>query len=620
MCGIAGWIRPDHNLSVDHLRRMTDAVRHRGPDGDGHFLRAAGVGSWQVALGHRRLAIIDPVAGQQPMVSSDGRYTIAFNGEIYNFMELKRELHQIGGQFSKDSDTEVLLEAWRAWGAECLPKLRGMFAFAIWDAQEQTLSLVRDRFGKKPLFLVPQGRGVAFASEIKALLTLPDIQSHLDPNVLSSYLLYRYAPGPETFFGGISKLPPGHYATWREGRLTTKEYFAPPVPGDEVLNASRNELVRMYREKLEDSVRARLVSDVPFGAFLSGGIDSSAIVALMSRLLNEPVKTFSIGFEGDLKTELPAANLVARHCRTAHTELVVSADEIHRNLDDAIRACDAPISEPASIAILLLSREASRHVKMVLSGEGADETVGGYAKHSMERFAHHYQRAPAFMRNAARQIMAQTPVGLAKRLAASLETLAIPDPNLRHAVWFGGFSAREIQTLTGTVPQPAPLSSTPRTQPSQLGSLLLFDQLSWLPDNLLERGDRMTMAASIEARMPFMDHELIDLASRIPDKFKIRGFTGKWILRQSVKDLLPPAVFNRRKRGFPIPVAAWFRGPLRRQLEETILDRRSASRSLIGEAAVLDLLKAHQGGLDRSKALWQLFNLDRFCQLYGLGP
>lgn len=619
MCGIAGWIRPDHDLNVSHLKKMTDAISHRGPDGDGQFVSTAGHGAWQLALGHRRLAIIDPAAGHQPMRSADGRYTLVFNGEVYNFRELRRDLEGLGGRFATDSDTEVLLEAWSAWGPDCLTRLRGMFAFALWDDQDHMLVLARDRFGKKPLFLAPQRNGFAFASEIKALLSLPGMQGHLDPNVLSSYLLYRYAPGPETFFGGIVKLQPGHCAIWRKGQLSTFCYYQPPAPGSAVSTLNKSVLIEEYRERLEDSVRARLVSDVPFGAFLSGGIDSSAIVALMSKLLDEPVKTFSIGFEGDKSSELPAASVVARHCGSLHTELVVSADEIHRNLDDAIRACDAPISEPASIAILLLSREASRHVKMVLSGEGADETVGGYAKHSMERFAHHYQRAPAFLREAARRVTAHTPLRMAKRLAASLETLAIADDSLRHAVWFGGFSVREIEAMTGATPRAAPLSSRPQSKPSQLGGLLLFDQLSWLPDNLLERGDRMTMAASIEARMPFMDHELIEFTSQIPDFLKIRGLTGKWILRQSIKDLLPPSVLGRRKRGFPMPVAEWFRGPLRQQLEETILDRRSVSRSLVGEATIADLLKAHHGGADRSKALWQLFNLDRFCQLYGLG-
>ncbi|MDB5572563.1 MAG: hypothetical protein JWN93_3746 [Hyphomicrobiales bacterium] len=598
---------------------MTDAIAHRGPDGSGALIETSSSGH-QIALGHRRLAIIDPAGGAQPMTSPDHRLSVVFNGEIYNFREIRAELAGLHGcTFHTDCDTEVLLESYRVWGQGCVHRLRGMFAFALWDRREETLFIARDRFGKKPLFLMQLGEGFAFASEIKALLAVMGKGPSLNVAAFPEYLLYRYVPGPATFFEGIVKLPPGHFAVWTREGLRTERYYALPKAAPE-RGLSTAAAMADYRRALEESVRIRLVSDAPFGAFLSGGIDSSTIVALMARHLAEPVKTFSIGFEGASDTELPAARRVAQHFRTEHHELVVSSDEIYKNLEAAISACDAPVSEPASIALMLLSREAARSVKMVLSGEGADEVMGGYAKHSMERFAGAYRRLPPGLRGGLARLLAAAPLAPARKLGAGLQTLGVEPAALRHALWFGGIHAHEITSFLGAPPKPSAAHLDDLADGSDVDKLLHFDQASWLPDNLLERGDRMTMAASIEARMPFMDQELIQLASTIPASMKIRGLTGKWLLRRSVQDVLPPSVLNRRKRGFPIPVSAWFRGPLKAQMREVLLDGDAVASRLIGRSSVETIIEEHMGGADRGKALWQLFNFNLFCSLYGLRP
>lgn len=599
---------------------MTDAISHRGPDGEGACIDVSSAGD-QVALGHRRLAIIDPAGGAQPMHSADGNLSIVFNGEIYNFRELRAELAaRHGSRFRTDCDTEVLLEAYRIHGADCLPLLRGMFAFAIWDRARQSLFLARDPLGKKPLFLLTFDDGFAFASEIKSLLACSQRLGRspaLNVSALPGYFLYRYVPGPETFFDGVRKLPPGCFATWsvREP-LSVQAYYELPHPTP-AAGRTVEGAIEGYRQELERAVNDRLVSDAPFGAFLSGGVDSASIVGLMARRLSNPVRTFSIGFAEDASSELPAARRVAQAFDTDHTELVVSSHDILHNIEDAIRACDAPVSEPASIALLLLSREASRSVKMVLSGEGADETMGGYGKHSLERFAALYARAPSALRTFMSRTLSSLPGGMAKKLGASLETLGVADRDLRHALWFGGLRPQELGAMAGKRAYAAN-ASVSRDRMHDFDSLLRFDQLSWLPDNLLERGDRMTMAASIEARMPFMDQDLIALSWTIPGAWKVRGFTGKWLLRRAMKGVLPDHVLHQRKRGFPMPVAAWVRGPLKQEMHDVLLGPDSVAAAVLGRQDVAALLAAHLGGADRSKALWQLYNLNKFCSLYGL--
>ena len=394
MCGIFGWILqaarcPDRAI----LASLTDLMAHRGPDSSGYWLGDAANGTFQVAFGHRRLSIIDIAGGSQPMHSGDGSITVTYNGEIYNYVELREELKKLGSTFHTNCDTEVLIEAYRMWGTDALLRFRGMFALALWDAPNQQLVLARDPFGKKPLFLSDQpGGGLLFGSEIEPITRFPSIDRALNPHAIEQYLLNRYVPGPLTFFRSINKLPPGCFAVWKNKRLTITRYFTPPLATTQPDIKSWDEASRMFQETFDDAVRIRMRSDAPFGAYLSGGIDSSAIVAAMMRHSTGRVRTFAVGFQETAYSELEHARLVAKALGTDHHELVVSPQMFMDNWSAAIQHRGAPVSETSDIPILMLSQLASRTVKMVLTGEGSDELLGGYPKHRVEPFIDFYQK------------------------------------------------------------------------------------------------------------------------------------------------------------------------------------------------------------------------------------
>jgi asparagine synthase (glutamine-hydrolysing) len=624
MCGIAGWAFPSHTShSSALLRRMTDAIAHRGPDGEGEFLTQTVDGRYDVALGHRRLAIIDLVGGLQPMHDCGRRLTIIYNGEIYNFRELRRELEGAGQRFVTNSDTEVLLAAYAAWGEECLPRLRGMFAFAIWDAEREALFLARDKFGKKPLYMLDTGNGVAFASEVKSLLQMPGVEPAFDRQALVDYLAYRYVPAPLTFFRGIRKLLPGSYAIWQNGHLAEKRYFLPP---DGAVRPDRHQPAdapQVFLAALDEAVRIRLVSDVPFGAFLSGGLDSSAVVALMSRNCTKPVNTFSVGFAEAAYSELPYARMIAERFGTAHHELVVSAEQIMDHLPALIRFRDAPVSEASDIPIYLLSREAANSVKMILTGEGSDEILAGYPKHLFEPLVSLYQNVvPAWLhRSAVDAIVQRLPYG-ARRLKILSATLNVRSPQERMPRWFGAATKSEVFDLLQHSPgSPAADISAPLTPgagQSALRKVLYFDQTSWLPDNLLERGDRMTMAASIEARMPFMDDGLAQTMARLKDRHRTRFGVQKRVLRQAFHDILPREVLNRPKVGFRVPINEWFRG----RMKDYVFDHLgggSFTRRLYRPAVLDKILHEHMTGRsNHERLLWTLISLELFQREYRL--
>jgi asparagine synthase (glutamine-hydrolysing) len=618
MCGIAGWIGSDQSLGETELKRMIAAERHRGPDGAGYRLIEAADGR-RVALGHCRLSIIDLAGGAQPMATPDGAQIVTFNGEIYNYRELARELSAIGHRFSTQSDTEVVLEAYRRWGPACLERLRGMFAFALWDGSSQSLFLARDRFGKKPLFLMERGGTLAFASEIGALLALPGVERRFSSAALGLYLDYRYVPGPETLFDGIRKLPPGHAAVWRSGRLEIRRWYEPPDAREREPRRDVPDVVGEFLEELDEAVRVRMVSDVPFGAFLSGGIDSSSIVALMSRHSPFPVKTFSVGFTDAAYSELAYAAEVARHFRTDHREIVIGPEAVRDDLARLTRFRGAPIGEPADIPIYRMSLEAARTVKMVLTGEGSDEMLGGYPKHVFERFVARYQ---TFVPETVHRHVIGKAAALLPYKYYRLQTLAATagcrDWNERMARWFGAMAHDDRVALASLPPVKAEIGDGVDSG-SALRAILAFDQQSWLPDNLLERGDRMTMAASIEARMPFMDHELAAFVSSLPDRYRVRGTTTKWILRQAMARILPSRILTRPKVGFRVPVNDWFRTTWRDFLTATLGERGAISREIVPAPFIERILAEHIGGRrNHEKLLWTLLTLEVFQQQYGL--
>lgn len=621
MCGIAGFILP---VSVpgqrDIMTAMGAAIAHRGPDDTGILDVVSSDAQYRVGLVHRRLSIIDLATGHQPLGNADGSVQVIFNGEIYNFQSLREELIALGHIFKTASDTETIVHAYVQWGEECVRHFRGMFAFAIWDARHDRLFIARDPFGKKPLFLCEHAGGLLFASEIKALLAVPGVAAHADESAIWDYFAYRYVPGPATLFQGIRKLAPGSTLTWENGALREQVYFTPADSRPRVAAPSPADPVATFLDKLDESVRIRMISDVPFGAFLSGGIDSSAVVALMSRHTELPVKTFSVGFKEGGFSELAYAADIARQFKTDHHELEVSVDQVIALLPDLVRFRDAPVAEPSDIPIYLLAKESRKTVKMVLTGEGSDEILGGYPKHVYERYAGNYQMLPGLLRRG----LIEPAIGALpyrfRRAKTAIVNLGLEAFDERMPRWFGMMSDQERARLVA-MPAPArqrdPSLGCGSAGNSALRRILCFDQLSWLPDNLLERGDRMTMAASLEARMPFMDHELAAYVSSLPDEYRVRGRTTKWILREAMKQLLPQAILERPKVGFRVPVNEWFRGPMKDYLYEHLTGADSRTRHYYHAQALQQVLAEHVAGRqNHEKLLWSLLTLEIWHRQY----
>jgi asparagine synthase (glutamine-hydrolysing) len=621
MCGIFGWVlagsrRQNYNALVS----ITDLMAHRGPDGAGYWVGDSANTLHQIGLGHRRLSIIDIQGGAQPMWSADQTVALVFNGEIYNYIELRKELTDLGHVFRTSSDTEVIIEAYRAWGPSTVTRFRGMFAFLLWDMNNQRLLLARDPFGKKPLFLAEMPDAWLFSSEIEPIMHFPGVDRSLDHDALQDYLLNRYVPGPRTLFRAVKKLPPGCCALWQDGRLSITRYFVPPfattIP--DVMNF--NDAVRMFRETLEESVRIRMRSDAPFGAFLSGGVDSSAIVGIMVRQSSERVRTFSVGFPERRYSELEFARAVARRFDTDHHEVVVDPELFMEHWPTAILRRGAPVSEPADIPILILSKLASRTVKMVLTGEGSDELMAGYPKHRAERWIELYHRIipSAVHDNMIWPAIRALPYAMRR---AKIFGMAAGERELtnRMRVWFGGVATEDRAALLGRSAPIEPREPYPFSM--QTGSTvrrtLFFDQTSWLPDNLLERGDRMMMAGSVEGRMPFMDTKLAALVSRFPDSFLVGKVRGKIVLRSAMDKILPKDILFRKKVGFRIPVDEWFRGPYRNFVRDMLTSNASQINRICSRTVISQLMNAHlDGRANNEKILWSLVNLELFLRTF----
>lgn len=621
MCGIAGYVGQFINIdSGTVLRNMSAAITHRGPDDDGFLETTTRDGRYQMGLAHRRLSIIDLSTGHQPMGNEDGTVQVIFNGEIYNFHSLRDQLIALGHHFVTNSDTETIVHAYEQWGECCVEYFRGMFAFALWDSHKERLFLARDRFGKKPMFLCEIQGVLLFASEIKSILAFPGVHAEVDTGAVWDYFAYRYVPAPATLFRGIRKLMPGCYAIWEKGILTETCYYRPPDREVFVSSPLPADPVGAFLDILDQAVNIRMIADVSFGAFLSGGIDSSAIVGLMSRHSAQPVKTFSVGFAEARYSELSYAKTITEQFKTDHHELVVSQEHLMQHLPDLVRFRDAPVAEPSDIPIYLLAKEARKTVKMVLTGEGSDEFLGGYPKHVYERYAGWYQTIPGTVRRGLLEPLVQSLPYRFRRTKTAIVNLGLDRFEERMPRWFGALSDAERKDLVA-LSQPVNRAGEVQfdTSPanSSLRRILYFDQTSWLPDNLLERGDRMTMAASLEARMPFMDHELAAYLSSLPDKYRVRGHTTKWILREAMKRLLPSAILQRPKVGFRVPVNEWFQGPMREYLYEHLKSSTSLTREYYRPAMLDKVLTDHMTGRqNHEKLLWSMLNLEIWHRQY----
>jgi len=624
MCGIAGRYNYLTGAPVASavIGGMTDLLAHRGPDGDGVWTHGP------VGLGHRRLAVIDlSPAGRQPMLSMDRSLTITFNGEIYNFQELRRELEARGHAFQTRTDTEVILAAYRQWGADCLSRLKGMFAFAIWDADARTLFLARDRVGKKPLHYLLDRDGLAFASEPKAFLADPAFTPAVDLNAVSAYLSYQYVPSPMSAFKGVHKLPPAHYLMVRDGKIQIERYwklsYARKQTTDE--QTAKDELL----ERLRDAVRQRLISDVPLGAFLSGGVDSSLVVALMAQLSDSPVKTFSIGFDEQEFNELPYARLVAQRYGTDHHEFIVRPDAAEI-FDKLVWHYNEPYADASAIPTFYLSQLARRHVTVALNGDAGDENFAGYRRYITPARARRFDRMPAGFRHVARSAANAAP---APRRSNSLM--------YRGRRWLrrlsdtpAGRYSRSVmifdRDLKSEVCAPAFLASADagagmlleRTFDASdatdfVDSMLDYDVNYYLSDCLLVKVDIATMAYGLEGRSPMLDHEFMSFAATLPSSLKLRGATTKYILKQAARTLLPAEIIDRPKKGFSVPLGRWFRGELRDLSRDLLLDGRMAQRGYFKLPVIERLLDEHsRGAAHWEDQLWSLVMLESWHRMF----
>ncbi len=616
MCGIAGFVsdrdQGDANQSARAavLERMCHVIRHRGPDDQGVILK------WPAALGMRRLSIIDLAGGHQPMSGEDGLVTIVFNGEIYNFLELQPLLEAKGHRFQSRSDTEVIVHAYEEFGPSCVKLLRGMFAFAIWDERERKLFLARDRAGKKPLYYGLTSSGTfVFGSELKSLLEHPEIEREIDPQAVDAYFTLGYVPDPLTIFRNIYKLPPGNYLTFEGGRVSIDKYWDFDFrPSDSRRDEQDylDELVSL----LDESVRLRLISDVPLGAFLSGGVDSSTVVALMARHMGQPVKTFSIGFHEDSYNELEYARLTAQKFGTDHHEFFVTPD-ICDVVDDLVWHFDEPFADSSAIPTYFVSKLAREHVKVILSGDGGDELFGGYSRYVVERKRRVFSHLPGFVRKGLMQPLSRRlPHGTLGRnfihnvaldpIDRYLDSMSIFSDLNRELLYTPGFqtSLRESKRVISLFNNLAAEVTTGEP----IDKLLYIDSKTYLPGDILTKVDRMSMAVSLEARAPLLDHNLIDFLVRVPASLKLAGYQTKYLLKKAVKDLVPSEILNRPKQGFGVPVQEWINKQLRGRIRDTLTSAHIKQRGYFEPGYVEVLLDEHERGRrDHSMAVWALF-------------
>ncbi|ONH28973.1 asparagine synthase (glutamine-hydrolyzing) [Pseudofrankia asymbiotica] len=608
MCGIAGIFRFDSEpVDPALLAEMTGLLAHRGPD-DERFWAAGPVG-----FGHRRLSIIDLSGSAQPMASADGRHHICFNGEILNYRRLRE---QTSYPFHTNGDTEVALARFVTRGVDGLSDLAGQFAFAVHDAERNQLYLVRDRIGILPLYYHLDGGRLVFASEIKAILPALSGPPRVDHASVADYLAARSVPAPRTLFEGIRKLLPGHVlVVTGDGRISTRRYWRPPTPAD-MLTVGPEEAVDLVDETLRRAVERATVADTPVGAYLSGGLDSSLVAALMTRQTAEPVHTFSVGFGSGPFDELPIARSVSARLGTRHHELEVGPNDFSDLWHTATWHRDAPVSEPADVAVHMLARLAREQVRVVLSGEGADELFGGYPKYRLAALTSRIGAIPAWMRGPVFDRAQQALPAGAHRLRIALRALGEPDERARREGWFAPFTERERMRLLGR-PRFEHGRLLPATDSDPLRGMLEADLLGWLPDNLLERGDRMTMAASVEMRPPMLDHELVELAFRLPSAVKVRDGRGKWVLKEVARRYLPDEIVDRPKVGFRVPIGEWFRGGLSELARDMLTGGGSFVGDLLGRPAVRRMLDMHESGRRNEEIrIWTLLCLEVWHEVF----
>jgi asparagine synthase (glutamine-hydrolysing) len=623
MCGIAGFVwaqgggEPPEEKRLSWLAAATGALAHRGPDGEGLLLEGP------CALGHRRLSIIDLAAGAQPMADADGRAVVTFNGEIYNYRELKARYAARGFSFRTQSDTEVLLAAWLLDGPAGLDALEGMFAFALWDKESRTLFAARDRFGKKPLYYTLQNGILAFASELTALTRLPFLRLETPVSALLRFAAYEYMPTPETIYKDVFKLRPGHYLLFRGGKLTTGSYWDMPLPGP-APKASEEDLCAELRLLLAQAVKRRLVADVPLGVFLSGGIDSSTVAALTAGMVSR-IKTFSIGFSEASYDESRYARLVASRFATDHHERILSADACGALLPEIVARFDEPMADPSIVPTYMLSQVTRENVTVALGGDGPDELFYGYEYYPGFNLAAAYDRLPAFARKRLieplAKLLPQSAGYVNPRFVADTFLAGAKAPQwLRVQTWLSAFSAEGQANLwrdppagmldpaTLFAPTKALFDAYPADDPLARVGYVFARQ--YMLDYILVKVDRCSMMHSLEARAPFLDRDVAEFICRLPARYKLRGTKRKYLLKKAVADMLPKEILGRGKRGFLIPVASWLRGQLRPQVDALLGEKHLREQGIFNPKEVSRLVTEHATGVaDHRKKLWTLLVL-----------
>lgn len=629
MCGIAGLYSPNHQdgLNAD-IRRMTDCLTHRGPDDEGFYVGDS------VALGHRRLSIIDLATGHQPIFNENKDKCIIFNGEIFNFQALKTELEARGHRFSTVSDTETILHAYEEWGEECVQRFRGMFAFCIWDSRNESLFIARDRFGIKPLFYANYGGKFVFSSEMKSILSDPGLGRTIDREALAAYFMFSYIPAPLTIYSEVKKLLPGHTLVFKDGQVVIKQYWDLSFKADR--KKSEEDFIAEFLDLLKESVRLRLISDVPLGAFLSGGIDSSAVVALMSGQLSSPVNTFTIGFGGDAEgfdDERKYARLMAERYRTKHREYEVSPDINEGLIDDLVASFDEPFADDGMIPSYFVSKMARENVTVALSGLGGDEAFGGYERHLGFQMSRYYNKIPWLIRKQLFQrVVEKIPensLGGAKvnHLKRFVRSSAL-DEGERYLGFVSKISEKYRQSFFSEGGQGFQEAFAPSKKrflchfesdraDDPLNKVFYCDVKTYLPDDILACTDRMSMQHGLEVRVPFLDHKLMEYCATIPPEMKIKWFRKKHILKKAVSPLLPPAVVRHKKQGFVGPMAKWLQNELKAPTLEKLSNKNLKKHDLLNANTVQTILKEHYNGTETNDTLiWSLLIFQTWFDLY----
>lgn len=619
MCGICGKLNFESERAIDPslIRGMLDVIRHRGPDDEGIYLMGP------IALGHRRLSIIDLNTGHQPLSNEDGTVWIVFNGEIYNYRELRAFLLARGHTFRTQTDTEVIVHLYEELGSACLEKLRGMFAFAIWDKRVRTLFVARDRLGIKPLYYCLSDRFISFASELKALLPDPEVSREMSPDLIDRFLTFSYLPGDETLFKSIHKLTPGHYLIVKQGQAAIRQYWDLYFPTHKDKLDPANAETQLV-DLLGETVQLHMIADVPVGVLLSGGLDSTGVLSFAREQTDKPISTFTVGFcDKGVADERPYARIAARTFGTQHHEMTITSAEFAAFMPRYVWHMEEPVCEPPAVAMYYVSKLAREHVKVLLSGEGGDEAFAGYSNYRNIFWLERIKRMLAPLNGAAMRGL--TAANVVVRSTRFSKYLPLMDRRFPDYYWsrtvspdrftegrFQGLYSQQFSTTTDRERTLAPIRRLQANVQSHstIDAMLYIDTKSWLPDDLLIKADKMTMANSLELRVPLLDHKLLEFAAALPSELKVRHFCTKYIAKRALAKRVPESIVKRRKSGFPVPYESWLRQDLRGWVNDVLFDRRTTNRGYFDTAAVRRLIDRTDAGSSWSKDVFSLVTLE----------